>query len=119
MINILYCFASIVIVFPCKSINFLNNNISTIISDLNPINKTLDWGYSLPSPEPEETVVPDIIISNNAHAPVIMAKLYPDLDEIKEENDKIIEKLVNEKEELIRINKTLQNIIKEFEKKNN
>lgn len=120
MINILYSFTLIVIIFSCKSVNFVvNNNISTIIYDLNTVNKTFDWGASLPSPEPEEREIPDIIISHNAHPPVIMAQLYTDLDEIKEENDKIIEKLVNEKEELIQINKTLQNIIKEFEKKIN
>lgn len=110
MINILYSFTLLIVTIPI----ILNNNITTIIYDLNTINQTIDWGTSNPSPEPDREI-PDIIISHNP--PVIMAQLYPDLDEIKEENDKIIEKLVNEKEELIQINRSLQQIIKEFENK--
>lgn len=93
----------IVIIPSIFSNNFTNpeNNI---------YRNNVNWGVTQILPEP------DIIINDNSV--VVEAKLFPDIDKIKEEHNKEIRKYNTENKKLCDENIKLQEIINRFEEKN-
>lgn len=93
----------IVIIPSIFSNNFTNpeNNI---------YRNNVNWGVTQILPEP------DIIINDNSV--VVEAKLFPDIDKVKEEYNIENKKLCDENKKLCDENIKLQEIINQFEKKN-
>lgn len=69
----------------------------------------VNWGYTQSLPEP------DVIINDNSI--VVEAELFPDIDKIKEEHKKEIQKYNKENKKLSLENKELNEIINMFREK--